>query len=387
MTRENQLQQEMEQVRRLDALGQLAGGVAHDFNNMLGGIVGAAEVLRDELADHKMNEFPKLILDSAHGAAELTVQLLSFARKQPVSRKHQHFHPIVNETIAVLKRTIDPRIEIEYRPEAKADVIHGDETLLKSCLLNLGINASHAMPSGGTLTFTTNEVRLTAEDCAESSFDLNQGRHIEVRVEDSGVGIDSDVMKRIFEPFFTTKRNGKGTGLGLAAVFGTVQQHDGSVAVQSTPGCGTTFTIRLPLSAQPANQPKNLDKAVNGEGVILVVDDQPLLRRMATKNLNVLGYEVLTASNGLEALEIYQREQRRIDVVLLDMIMPKMNGRDCFVELKRLDPQVRVIATSGFYSQDDFQEITRLGLSHHLTKPYRRAELSRVVHQAIQATA
>lgn len=295
---------------------------------------------------------------------------------------------IIEDTVGVLTRTIDPRIEIDVRAEAQMDVVQGDRALLQSCLLNLGINASHAMPSGGTLVFATRELCLGPKDCEESSFELDVGRYIEVRVEDTGTGILPEVIERIFDPFFTTKEQGKGTGLGLAAVFGTVQQHGGSVTVQSNPARGTSFSVRLPLSEQQATQPKQLDHgAVQGNGVVLVVDDQDLVRNMARKTLEVLGYEVLTASNGLEAIELYERQQQqqRIEVVLLDMVMPKMSGRDCFVALQQLNSDVRVISTSGFSSPDDLQEMKRLGLTVHLTKPYRCAELSRAVCLALEA--
>jgi PAS domain S-box-containing protein len=383
MTRENELQQEIEQVRRLDALGQLAGGVAHDFNNMLGGIIGAAEILKDQIDDEDLSEFPELILESADGATELTAQLLSFARKQPVAKDYVHAHQIIDDTVGVLKRTIDRRIRISIEANAAKDVVEGDRTLLKSCLLNLGINASHAMPSGGTLLFATRELTLEAEDCEETSFDVVPGRYIELRVEDTGTGISPEVVERIFEPFFTTKELGKGTGLGLAAVFGTVQQHHGSVTVDSEPGRGTCFVVRLPLADQPAGPARTKDADIMGQGTVLVVDDETVLQKMAAKTLEALGYEVLTASDGREAIDVYMSEQGRIDVVLLDMIMPTMNGRDCLVELKRLDPNVNVIATSGFSSPTDLQEMRRLGITAQLPKPYRRADLSKAISRAI----
>ncbi len=383
-TRENELQQELEQVRRLDALAQLAGGVAHDFNNMLGGVIGAAELLNGKIHDETLKEFPQLILESANAAAELTAQLLSFARKQPVAKQDASVHQVIDDVVAVLKRTIDPRIELVVRAEAKSDVVQGDRTLLKSCLLNLGINASHAMPRGGTLVFATRAIELQADECEASSFDISPGHYLELRVEDSGSGIAPDVIERIFEPFFTTKVQGEGTGLGLAAVFGTVLQHDGSVTVESELGRGTTFVVRLPLTEQPASAPAEPRSSIHGEGVVLVVDDEELLQKMTASTLESLGYEVLTANDGSEAVEVYQREQGRIDAVLLDMIMPRMNGQDCFVELKRIDPNVRVVATSGFSCPDKLQEMVTQGLAGQLYKPYRRAELSEAISCAIQ---
>ena len=385
MSRENDLQREVQQVRRLDALGQLAGGVAHDFNNMLGGIVGAAEILNDELdGDSELSELPELILGSAYRAAELTEQLLSFAREQPVAEQQVEMHQVITDTVDVLRRTIDPRIEMSVRVEAETDLVRGDRALLQSCLLNLGINASHAMPSGGTLVFSTQKVCLSAEDCGESSFELSAGDYIELRVEDTGSGIAPEVIERIFEPFFTTKGMSKGTGLGLAAVFGTVQQHSGSVTVQSELGRGTRFSIRLPMAHSAVLPQKIDDDVIEGEGLVLVVDDQSQVLDVTRRTLESLGYEVLTANNGLEAVELYQREQQHIDAVLLDMVMPKMSGRDCFVELRRLNPQICVIATSGNAASEDLDEMKDLGLAMHLVKPYPRVELGRAMRDVLQ---
>ena len=383
MTRENELQQKVEQVRRLDALGQLAGGVAHDFNNMLGGVIVAAELLIGKINDKELSKLPSLILESAKDAAELTGQLLSFARKQPVTKQSFHFHQIINDAIAVLKRTTDPRIEIDIRTDAAHDVVHGDRTLLKSCLLNLGINASHAMQSGGKLIFATRDLSLQSGDCEACSFDIAPGRYLELRVEDSGTGIPPEIVDRIFDPFFTTKELRKGTGLGLAAVFGTIKQHNGSVAVETELGRGTCFVVLLPLAQQQISQVQELDTSVPGEGVVLVVDDEQLLQMVASKMLGDLGYEVLTASDGLEAIEVYRRERGRIDVVLLDMMMPRMNGQDCFVALQRIDPEVCVVAASGFSCPDELQKMSSLGLTAQLSKPYQRADLSRAVSNAI----
>ena len=386
MTRENELQQELEQVRRLNALGQLAGGVAHDFNNMLAGIMGAAELLKGNIDDDELGSFPQLILDSASDAADLTTQLLSFASEQPIDRQPVHVHQIINDSVAVLTRTIDPRVEIDVRADAEIDVVHGDRTLLKSCLLNLGINASHAMPSGGTLIFSTRVVNLEPSDCEGVLFEIMPGPYLELRVEDTGAGISPEIIERIFEPFFTTKEPGKGTGLGLAAVFGTVQQHDGSVSVDSEVGQGACFTVRLPLASQPVSAASS-GASVPGEGVVLVVDDWEPLQKVTRKHLEFLGYEVLTANDGLEALEVYTRADGQVDVVLLDMIMPKMDGRDCFIELKRLDPNVRVIAISGFSCPERMQELQGLGVAVQLKKPFGRTELSKALRSAISTAS
>ena len=386
MTREKQLQRELEQVRRLDALGQLAGGVAHDFNNILTAILAAAELLQDRMEDAEGDELARIILNSAEDAAGLTTQLLSFARKQPVTGQPVHLHSLVKDVAAVLTRTIDPRIEIEFRAEASLDLVYGDRALLKNCLLNLGINGAHAMPSGGKLLFQTRNMTLDPCEASGGPLGLAPGPYIELQVDDNGSGIAPDVMDRIFEPFFTTKEPGRGTGLGLAAVFGTMQQHAGSVTAESEVNRGTRFALRLPLTEQMTSAEADNESPMSGEGLVLVVDDQELPQRMARSTLEVLGYETLTAKDGLEAIEVYKQSGHRIDVVLLDMIMPRMSGRDCFDELQRMDPDVRVIAASGFSCPDELRELRGLGVTAQLKKPYSRAELSRALHTTLQVT-
>ena len=239
------------------------------------------------------------------------------------------------------------------------------------------------MQSGGKLIFATRDLSLQSDDCEACSFDIAPGRYLELRVEDSGTGIPPEIVDRIFDPFFTTKELRKGTGLGLAAVFGTIKQHNGSVAVETELGRGTCFVVLLPLAQQQISQVQELDTSVPGEGVVLVVDDEQLLQMVASKMLGDLGYEVLTASDGLEAIEVYRRERGRIDVVLLDMMMPRMNGQDCFVALQRIDPEVCVVAASGFSCPDELQKMSSLGLTAQLSKPYQRADLSRAVSNAI----
>lgn len=231
--------------------------------------------------------------------------------------------------------------------------------------------------------FATRELTLHEQDCAENLFAIAPGRYLELRVEDTGTGISPDIMERIFDPFFTTKAQGKGTGLGLAAVFGTVQQHDGSVTVESEMGQGTTFVVRLPLAQQSASKSSASDSPISGEGVVLVVDDEEFLRKTTTKTLQELGYETLTANDGVEAVELFDRKKEQIDAILLDMSMPRMNGRDCLVELRGLAPNVPIVATSGFLSPEDLENIRSLGIAEHLPKPYHRNELSKAVCNAI----
>lgn len=375
VTDEYAMEARLRQSQKLEAIGQLAGGVAHDFNNMVGGIMGAAELLGSMLGDDPAAKpLVDLIIGSSERAAGLTNKLLMFARKQPAANATLDVHDIVRETVALLGNTVDRRIEIETKLAAAPSTVVGDKGQLQNALLNLGVNAAQAMPSGGRLTFETSRL-----DLAESRDDIPSGRYVSVEVIDTGVGIPSEDLDRIFEPFFTTKAQGQGTGLGLPAVFGTVRQHRGTVTVDSQPGHGSRFTVLLPLVASRPQAAAVAADIVLGEGLVLVVDDEPAVRTMAKATLERLGYTVLLAENGAQAVEIAEARAAEIAVVVLDMIMPLMNGRDCFDRLRKIDPELPVVLTTGFYDELDVREMKANGLAAFLPKPYRIANLSRVL--------
>lgn len=242
------LEEELIQAHKMEAVGRLAGGIAHDFNNILGGIIGGAELLKENLDDRNASdEFANMIIESAERAAELTRSLLAFSRRQPVVSDIIDLHEVIDGVIAILKISAKKHITLETNFEAEHSMIKGDNTQLHSAFLNLGINASQAMPDGGILQFNTRKVFLSEEFCRMDKFNLTPGNYIEIEVKDNGVGIPEDILPNIFEPFFTTKPQGKGTGLGLSAVYGTIQQHKGSINVSSEFGKGTSFKIALPL--------------------------------------------------------------------------------------------------------------------------------------------
>jgi len=240
------------------------------------------------------------------------------------------------------------------------------------------------MPNGGELIFTTRNLFLNHDFCASSPFDIRSGDYLEIEIKDTGIGIPPENLEKIFEPFFTTKEIGQGTGLGLAAVYGTVVEHTGAIYVSSEPGKGTTFKMYLPLSSQAAVEAKSDDEVVMGSGRILVVDDEEIIRITTKAALEALNYEVITAEDGVEAVEIFRREHETIDLVFLDMIMPKINGRETFEKIKSIDKNARVIMSSGFSRDEDMDDLKQKGLSGFIRKPYRRAEISRVVATAFQ---
>lgn len=386
ITEEKALQEQLLQSRKMDTIGQLAGGIAHDFNNMLGGIIGSAELLKRRLPeDQKAEKFVHMIMESAERAAELTSKLLAFARKQHISSTPVDVHQALRNALSILESTIDRRIRISHSLTAEASMVAGDLTQLQNVFLNLAINAVQAMPGGGDLTISTQVIDLDKVYCELSQFDLLPGSYLEIEIRDTGCGIAPDQLERIFEPFFTTKELGKGTGLGLAAVLGTVQMHKGAVSVYSEVGAGTVFHVQLPLTEEEASKVVHVGPPVRGSGLILIVDDEAVMRITAAAILEDLGYRVLLAEDGLSGLELYRQQHSKIDLVLLDMVMPQMNGSDCFAAMKEIDPDVKVILSSGFTRSADLSDMRAAGLSGFIRKPYRGVVLSQTVAAALGA--
>lgn len=384
VTKEKAIEEELNISRKMEAVGLLAGGVAHDFNNMLAGIMGATELLGFYLPDApKARKLHQMILDSAVRAADLTKQLLAFSRQSDKVSTVIKLHDIIEETLVLLKSSLDRRITIEVNLDAIHSNIVGDPSLLQNSFINLCINASHAMPNGGLLKITTQEVEIDELFCQSSTFNLQPGRFIELEIQDSGCGIPQEDLTRIFEPFFTTKEKGEGTGLGLSTVYGTMQQHNGAINVYSEVGKGTVFQILLPITSKEEPADRDVVEVIRGSGCILVVDDEEIMRVTARKILENLGYTVLLAENGKKAVELFRKEKNRIDLVLLDMIMPMMNGRDCFEQLRKIEADVKVVLSSGFSREEDLQEMMRDGLTGFIRKPYLTSALSRVIDEAL----
>ncbi|MDA3959748.1 MAG: PAS domain S-box protein [Planctomycetota bacterium] len=384
ITEEHRLQEQLRHSQKLDAIGQLAGGVAHDFNNMLGGILGATELLERYLQDHaRARKLHGVIMDSTLRAADLTKKLLAFARRQPASSTPIDLHAVLRDVVALLENTVDRRIAITLTCDAESTSVIGDNSQLQSAFLNLGINASHAIPEGGAITISTRNLPLNAAYCEASPFDLIPGRYLEVEVRDTGKGIATEHLPRIFEPFFTTKEQGQGTGLGLSAVYGTVQQHAGAITVYSEPEHGTTFHVMLPLSESTTIREPRMPMLEKGSGRILVVDDEEVMRITAEAILTELGYEVVVANDGADGLATFATNAADFDLVILDMVMPKMNGRDCFAAMRKIKPDARILLSSGFTREQDVDQMRAEGLLGFIRKPYRSADLSQAIRQAL----
>jgi len=385
VTKEHSLHEQLRHSKKMETVGQLAGGVAHDFNNMLSAIMGSAEMLSVKIGDDpKLAKYAKIIIEAGNRAAGLVRKLLDFSRKGKVESAPLDAHPCVGLTVALLERGIDKRIRIETALDAKDSVISGDLIQLQNSLLNLGLNARDAMPDGGVLRFSTANVELGPDACSEGPLmeGAKPGRYIEISVSDSGVGMTQKVMDKIFEPFFTTKKVGEGTGLGLAAVYGCVRDHGGGIRVSSSPGKGSTFKILLPLAESQILVSKAPLASRRGSGLVLIVDDEPGIQSSAHAMLSELGYDVLIAKGGLLAIEIF-KDHPEIDLVLLDMVMPDMSGKEAFLAMRKLRPDAKILLCSGFAKNDIVSELMKLGAKGFLQKPCSMAELSEWIGKAM----
>jgi two-component system, cell cycle sensor histidine kinase and response regulator CckA len=382
-------EEQLRQAQKMEAVGRLAGGVAHDFNNILTTIQSYAEFLASELGD----ETPHLadlreIQREADRAAGLTKQLLAFSRKQVLESQLLDLNGIVTETERMLRRVIGEDIELVTRLDPNLGQIEGDAGQFTQVLLNLAVNARDAMPEGGRLLIETTNIRLD-EEYAGQHRGSAPGPHILLSVSDTGIGMDEATRAHIFEPFFTTKEPGKGTGLGLAMVYGFVQQSGGSIWVYSEPGEGTTFKIYLPEAAgvsTPATQPPTAVATIltPGEGAtVLIVEDEAAVRRVARRTLAERGYTVLEAANGREALELAARHEGPIDLVLTDMVMPEMRGGELAARLRRARPEARLLMMSGYTEEAASRQAILEAGNAFLEKPFTARRLLEKVQQVL----
>ncbi len=387
VTERRELETRLRQAEKLQAIGQLAGGVAHDFNNQLAGILGYAELLARRLEDERQRGFAEHILMGARRASDLTRQLLSFARQGQVRSSPVHLHETIRECIAVLERSIDPRVEIRCAFAADAPWAMGDPSRLQNMVLNLALNARDAMPDGGTLTFATSRLELRAEDELCAAGDLLPGPYVRISVIDTGCGMDAQTQAHIFEPFFTTKETGKGTGMGLAASYGTIEQHDGAIRVESAPGAGATFHVYLPLAGARERRKSDCLPAATAvaerPGNILVIDDEEVFRRLATDILTPRGHRVVTREDGEAGIAYFRDHTEAVDLVIIDMIMPHLGGRATFHALRAIDPDIPVLLASGYSLEGEAQGLLDAGAAGYLQKPFLQQDLIEAVARAL----
>jgi signal transduction histidine kinase/ActR/RegA family two-component response regulator len=364
-TKRRELEADLARAQRMESLGKLAGGLAHDFNNMLTGIIGHAELvaLKAE-SDPVLKRHAQLILGASDRAARLTRQLLTFSRRRERFVETLGLNQIVKNALVILEGSLDPRIRVVAELEAAPDWVEGDAASLESAILNLAVNGRDAMPDGGTLTVRTR--RENGRLCLE--------------VSDTGTGIPAGIMDKIFEPYFTTKEIGKGTGLGLAAVYGTALEHGGTIDLTSREGTGTKATLRFPPAPGPPATTVEAPLASGPPLRVLAVDDEPAVLESLSGMLAQLGHDALAAGSASEALRLLGSEPA-IDLVILDLVMPEMSGREILDRIRELRPEVRVLLTSG-YSEEPAGVRARAN-AHFLRKPYRKDDLARALLQAI----
>ncbi|HJW71647.1 MAG TPA: PAS domain S-box protein [Geothrix sp.] len=377
------LEQEKQQAQKMDSLGSLAGGVAHDFNNMLSGIMGYADLLLSGEENPKRQKALRAIIAAATRSAELTQKLLAFARRGRNLVEALDLQAMVKECLDLLRPSMNPDLHVVVAMDG-CPTVDGDPSQIHQVVVNLCINAMEAMPDGGVLT-----IAASIQEISESSHPgepLPSGRYVELSVSDTGVGMSDAVKPRIFEPFFTTKTTAgvAGTGLGLSTAYGIIHAHGGTISVDSTRGKGTTFRVLLPAGSLPPKRKEAPAASATGQGLVLLVEDEPLLREMGKSILESLGYEVISAADGVEAVEAYRLDHHRFCAVLLDLKMPRMAGREAFRELQKINLGVPVLVCTGYGENEEVQELLTLGAAGMLAKPYQISTLAAKLRQVTQ---
>jgi signal transduction histidine kinase len=382
---QKQLQAELQQAQKLEAVATLVGGVAHDFNNLLHAILSSAELMKLKHKDNPSgsNELEDIMAAVIRGS-KLIRQLLTYSRKIESEKKPLCLNDQVKQVNQLLQRTLPKMIDIECCLDQDLQWVNADEVQIEQVLMNLAINAKDAMPDGGRLRIETANVGRPEEysPTASTPAPLNW---VKLSVADTGQGIIPHTQKHIFEPFFTTKAPGKGTGLGLSMVHGIVRNHGGWIKCQSIPGQGTRFHIYLPAveAVEEEALPVAAHTALNGHETILLVDDDETILQTGKKGLEKAGYTVLTATNGETAVDIYGQQEKGIDLILLDLMMPGMGGMKCLQALRIIDPGANVIITSGHYSEGQMKHIRKAGVGACLHKPYPNDHLLSTIRQVL----
>lgn len=392
--------QQLIQAQKMEIVGNLAGGLAHDFNNILGGIVGSTSLIQFILESGKievddLKNRVQTIEESAERAVDLVKQLLTLSRKNEPAFSPVDMNIALRHVKKICENTFDKSIELDIISYEDDALVWADATQLEQVLLNLCINASHAMTimrgegqkRGGTLSvrITTIEPDLAFR---EHHPQATEEYYWKIEVMDDGVGMESDILSKIFDPFFTTKSERKGTGLGLAMVYYIVQQHKGFISVYSEPGLGTTFSVYLPRvmdTPAPEPQPQTRESLVHGNGMVLMIDDEEHLRITTTEILKSCGYTVITACDGIEGIETYTSRGDDIDMVLLDMAMPIMSGKEVYIKLRKINPNIKVLLTSGFKEDERVRQVLKLGVNGFIQKPFSMVDLSKRVYEVINS--
>lgn len=383
ITLQKKLEEQLLQAQKLEAIGTLAGGIAHNFNNLLMGILGHASLMLLKIDEtHPFYKKLKIIEKLVESGSELTKQLLGFARKGKYETKPIDVNDLIIKTSEMF---ISTRKEISLHRNLQKDlyIVEADSSQLEQVLINLYVNAWQAMPSGGDLFIETQNIFIDENDSVE--YNLIPGMYVKISITDTGVGMDDDTLDKIFEPFFTTKGLSEGTGLGLASAYGIIKNHGGTIKVYSKKGYGTTFTIYLPSSEIKISSEHSIVdlKLYKGDETILIIDDEKINIEAVKELLSVLGYKILVAESGKEALNLFKENSEEIKLVILDMIMPGMNGKETLEKLKELNKDVKVLLSSGYSMNGEASKLLDMGCKGFIQKPFRVEELTRKIREIL----
>jgi two-component system cell cycle sensor histidine kinase/response regulator CckA len=386
VTETKSLKAQLIHAQKMEAVGILAGGISHDFNNLLQAILGYCQIIQlDKPSDYPDLNKLRAIEKSAQRAAELTAQLLAFSRKEDIHPRPLNLNYEVKQIEKLLERTIPKMISIELQLEENLKPVNADSGQLEQVILNIGVNARDAMPEGGGLTIKTENVQLTSTFC-QRHLGATPGEHVLLSIADTGQGMDEDVREHIFEPFYTTKETGKGTGLGLAMVYGIIKNHNGYICCESNPDLGTTFNIYLPVIKADVETPEDDQQMLVSKGTgetILVIDDEEILRDLLENMLLRSGYSVIKARNGREGLKLYQKKIAEVDLVILDLILPGMGGKQVLAEILKLNPKAKVLVASGYFLDHNTKDDTIVGAKGFIKKPYDIKKMLDVIQKLV----
>jgi len=393
ITEQKLLQEQYRQAQKMESIGFLAGGMAHDFNNILSVILGFAYLIQKDnhskvksVVNVKLDEQVSSILKAGERAADLVRKLLAFSRQGNFEIKPLNIHSLIDDVEALLSHSLDKKIAIVKNFQTHNPIVSGDQVLLQSALLNLAVNARDAMQKGGTLTFSTEEITFEKEHCLKSGFTIPAGIYLSIKVTDTGIGMDENTRSHLFEPFFTTKEAGKGTGLGLASVFGTMQRHHGFIEAITSVGCGSTMVLYLPISSEkPILQQVGLRKEKPVKRLhVLVIDDESMICDFVKEYLDSEGYISTVFTDSMAAVAWYKDHYKEIDCSIIDMNMPRMDGRTCFLEMRKINPLALGIFATGFAVGETAAFIKLPGIAGFIQKPFSLESLTSTLNDIVK---